>query len=409
MVNSDAAQEGRSTILKFAIWILLGLGILLLIIRLVEVPRTGYDFRQDYLAAQHLLSGSSIYSDFQPENNHPPFTPLLFIPFSLLPFGFAILFWSMLSILFYMLSAWIVLKELNITLPLEWKAALIGIGLAWYPFQGHIALGQLSLLIVVCLVSCWALLRRGNQYAAGCLLGFACLIKLFPAAIFLYLILRKRWRAVLSAVFVIAIGGVLTWAAVGTQDILHYFQVIAPKNASDYATFPVNVSLAGVISRLFVDGLWVRPVVSSPILSKLFITAVNLIIVLFLGRFIINARKRSIADDAAFGMTCIGMLLLSPITWAHIFPILILPLGILFKLLTEHRKQALQLITLIAVVLVSLPDVDIGYGLMQLYDPNRIPWYAGIILAIPTIGLLTISILLILANQPQQLITNEPG
>jgi hypothetical protein len=398
-VIDSTAFSKNSRYIKYLCWIILIFGVILVTIRLINVTSTGYDFRQDYLAAQHLLAGNSIYSDFQPENNHPPFAALIFIPFALLTFNIAILLWSILSIFLYVLSAWIVLNELNIRLSTEWKVALLGIGLAWYPFQGHIALGQLSLLIVLCLIGCWALLRRKNEYAAGFLLGFACLIKLFPIVIFLYLLLQKRWRSILSAVFVIVIGSLLTWAAAGTQDILHYFQVIAPKNANDYYTFPVNVSLAGVISRLFVDGQWVRPIVSSKITATLLISAANLGIILILACVILRAPRGSIADDMAFAMTCIAMLLLSPITWAHIFPILIMPMGVLLKIIIGQPKQSLQLGSLVALVMVSLPDVDIGYGLMQHYDPYRIPWFAGIMLAIPTIGLILLWVLLFLVRK----------
>ena len=93
-------------------------------------------------------------------------------------------------------------------------------------------------------------------------------------------------------------------------------------------------------------------------------------------------------QDRAFALVCLAMLLISPITWWHVFPLLLLPLGLLLQdLYTRPDRWKLGL-SLLALALVSLPDLEIARTLMGLYAPYRVPWFVGLLLALPTIGLM---------------------
>src|SRR4051794_26501814 len=160
-------------------------GVLLLLFRLSNATLDA-DFSQDYLASQALLRGQTLYN---PEfyNNHPPFDMLLILPLALLSYYTAFLIWSGLAMICYGAIGLIVSRELNIALAPHWVALMVGLALCWPPFQEQMALGQWSLLIAASLIGCWALLRHGRDRLAGVLLGFACLIKLFPGLLIIYL------------------------------------------------------------------------------------------------------------------------------------------------------------------------------------------------------------------------------
>src|SRR5262245_31893775 len=166
---------------------LVAVGVLMLLMRVQNAQVVSSDFTQDYVAAQALRAGRSIYVELTAAdlsaaalgtrqaliapgpivNFHPPFDALLFAPVPLAPYDQAVLASSILSGLLFLAIGWIVLRELRIGLAPHWCVLLLGLGLCWYPFQAHIALGQLSLLVVACLIGCWALLRRGRERLAG--------------------------------------------------------------------------------------------------------------------------------------------------------------------------------------------------------------------------------------------------
>jgi hypothetical protein len=360
-------------------------GSLLLLTWLRSLVAAPSDFTQDYRAAQALRAGQSIYSDY---NNHPPFDALLFVPLTLLPYDVAIVLWSVMSSLSYLWISRIILHELRINLAGHWIVLGAGLALCWYPFQAHIALGQLSLLVITCIIGSWALLRHQRDWLAGALLGLACLIKLFPGMIILYLLLRQRWRAVGASLVVLVIGWLLTLLIVGSDDLLRYFLQIVPQNATQVGPFPINVSLIGVISRLLVDGLWVRPLIVAPQAASLLIALSGLGLLVLLARQVRRIPTTQHGNDTAFALVCLAMLLVSPLTWQHIFPLLALPFGLLLRNLQRWPDQRNLRLCLLSLASVSLPDIEIARALMQHYAPYRMPWFVALLLLAPTGGLL---------------------
>jgi hypothetical protein len=384
------------------------LGVLLLLLRVQNALVVSSDFTQDYVAAQAFRDGRSIYVELtQAElsasalrieraliapypivNFHPPFNALLFAPLTLLPYDQAVLLWSALSCLLYLGIGLIVLRELQISLAPHWRLLLFGLGLCWYPFQTHVALGQLSLLVAACVIGCWALLRHGREELAGMLLGLACLIKLFPGLIILYLLLRRRWWAAGAALATFAAGNALALALVGSRDVIDYFVRMAPQDAAMHGSSPLNVALAGVIRRLFDGGLWVSPLLAAPFIATVLIGLAGLGALVVLTRQIGRMPQVAGKDDRAFALVCVAMLLISPITWWHVFPLLLLPFGLLLQDLRTRPDRRKLGICLLSLALVSLPAIDIARALMELYAPYRLPWFVSLLLVFPTIGLM---------------------
>jgi alpha-1,2-mannosyltransferase len=363
-------------------------GLLMLLIRLSNVSLDA-DFSQDYLASLALLQGHTLYN---PEfyNNHPPFDMLLILPLALLPYHAAFLIWSALALLCYGAIGLIVAHELHITLAPHWVALTVGLALCWSPFQEQMALGQWSLLIAACLISCWALLRVGRERLAGVLLGLACLIKLFPGLLIVYLLLRRRWWAAAAASATVALGGLLSLAIVGPSDTLDFFLRIAPANAAALAAFPLNAALAGPISRLLVDAMWVRPLLVAPGLASWLARLASLALVIVLARQCWRAPVTRAGDDTTFAAVCVAMLLISPLTWQHTFMLLLLPFGLLLRQLLDRPSWRGIAMSLLALALVSPPNIDISRALIGLYKPDRMPWFAALPLIAPTAGLLLI-------------------
>jgi hypothetical protein len=387
IATENPASHSRAFFI-FLCWVLLGTSLVLFFIRLSRVVETSYDFLQDYNAAQHLLARNSIYSDPGAENNHPPFNAVLFVPLALLDYKPAILAWSLVSIFFYFSSGWMVLKTLQIRLKPEWAAVLAAGGLAWYPFQGHIALGQLSLLITICIIGAWACLKNKQEVKAGALIGMAALIKLFPFLLIGFLILSQRWKAAVTTILVSLGGFVLTWALVGREDFLAYFLQVAPKNGREYATFPINASLSAAAGRIFLEGHWVTPMINSPALAAIAYLGSAGLVLIFTAFFILRAGGKKQGMDYGLAMTCVAMLLVSPITWAHSFTILLLPFGLLLGSTLTRPQRLARYLFLTAVVLTLLPTVDSGFALVKAFEPGKIPWPAGLLLLYPTLALI---------------------
>jgi hypothetical protein len=404
--SNDLAAARRSPLIHQgtvwrAGWLLVACGLTMLLRAQLSMLLVPSDFTNDWVSARALLSGRSIYSDFTGinfgapggasdtiRNYHPPFNAVMFLPLALLPHTPAALLWTAGSLLLYGLSIRLVLRNLAIVLPRPWYVVLAGLALCWYPLQAHLVLGQLSLPIIACIVGCWALLRRGRDVPAGLLLGLACLIKLFPGLILAYLLFQRRWRAAAMAVGVLAAGMVLTLAIVGPADMLRYQREIAAHDVAIYGPSPWNVALTGTVDRLLVDGPWVRPLVNATHVAPYVAGILSLGLLLALGFTLLRLPQDDRGNDTRFALVCLTMLLVSPITWQHILPLLVLPFGFFLRdqlAVPDRRRLPLQLL---AVGLVSLPDVPIIRSLAAYFAPYRMPWWATLVPLATTTGLL---------------------
>jgi alpha-1,2-mannosyltransferase len=422
-VKSTRTSRQRARLVMAIGCMLIALSLALAVLRVQNIMVFFSDFTHDYVSAQAFRDGRSIYVEFtqadlsaeklriaeplyrvEPFTNiHPPFDALLFAPLTLLPYDLAILAWSILSCLLYLGVGRMVLGELQISLAHHWLLLLLGLGLCWYPFQAHIALGQLSLLVIACLIGCWMSLRHGRDGLAGVLLGLACLIKMYPGVFLFYLLWRRRWRAAASATATGLAGMLLTLLLVGPDDILRYFTQVTSEAAGVNTFALINVSLSGVFGRLFTDGPWITPLVAAPRLSSILTLLSAFGLLALLAFRLWRAPATCAEDDRGFALTGLVMLLISPITWQHAFPVLVVPFGLLLQELRQRPNRRRIGLALLALGLVSLPDIDIARALMALYAPYRTSWFAALVMLGSTVGLLLLWQLIWTQKQPESL------
>jgi len=369
------------------------------------------DFSQDYYAAWMLRTERSIYTKVSQadlaatgstvdatllvSNYHPPFDAVMFIPLTFLSYKMATTLWSMLSLGLYLLIGVVLVRECNLKLTDPWRIVLLGSALCWPPFQGHIAVGQLSLLLTAMIVVGWMLLRHQYNVLAGVCFGIASLIKLFPGLLLLYLLLARRWHSLGAMIVTIGLGTVFTLAFVGLPDMLHYINYVAPHDVLLFGPYPTNVSINGTFGRLLINGGWVTPIVTAPQLASILTLISNAALLLLLMQMLWVRKPSQPKMDTAFAFTCVAMLLISPISWEHAFPLLALPLGLLLRDHQVLRVPGQTSMLLGIFILISWPLFQTARILLSWYAPDRVPWYAALPLSASTLGMLLLAWLLV--------------
>ena len=99
-------------------------------------------------------------------------------------------------------------------------------------------------------------------------------------------------------------------------------------------------------------------------------------------------------SDYGFGLTLVTMLLLSPITWSHIFPVLILPMGLLLREYIDEPTSKRLRVFLFVLILVSLPDVPIAKALVSIHYPLKMPLYGWVLTLGPASGIVLLWVVL---------------
>jgi hypothetical protein len=109
---------------------------------------------------------------------------------------------------FALLAATLVILLLNLRPP-AWLAALIALVFVnWLPLWESLAGLQLEPLILLLLTLSFLALRRGPGLLAGVPIGIAAALKVYPAALLLYFVMRRQWRVA----FGILLGGAAAMA-----------------------------------------------------------------------------------------------------------------------------------------------------------------------------------------------------
>ncbi|HMH23783.1 MAG TPA: glycosyltransferase family 87 protein [Puia sp.] len=120
----------------------------------------------------------------------PPFTSLLFAPFDAFPMGTAKLLFNCCCCALFLFTLSRSRKFFSIPLYIVWLAPV----LFFIPLVNNIFFGQAYLLLVSLLLEGYMAYKREKIVLSSFLWATAILFKLFPVVIFLFLLLRKKYR-----------------------------------------------------------------------------------------------------------------------------------------------------------------------------------------------------------------------
>ncbi len=254
---------------------------------------------------------------------YPPFFALLASPLSLLSFAAARLGWLGLELLILVciVGAYALSRRGDGTAltPPEWALIAITMGLEFLPLIWELAIGQTSLVLMALLVACLFFMKRGQQTAAGILLGIAAGIKLTPVLLVVYCALRGRMKAALWAAAALAVTLIVPVILLGPAVSIRFFAEVVPMMSGGTSYF-LNQSLTGFFDRLLdaADPREVALATSSAarglaITCGLIMLSITTVRIRSLGA----GRPEGLALDLEFWAVFLLTLMLSPISWAH--------------------------------------------------------------------------------------------
>lgn len=267
------------------------------------------DFRSFYSSAVAWRHGSDPY--VQPAsagpnaNMNPPAFVALFSPLAVLPIWPATVAWLAFNVLAFLLSLWLVARELGRPPTRNW----IIVTVAFAGSQSQISLGQVAWLCMLPATLCWRDWRRGLDARAGLWLGLLVAIKPIFLPVLGIALLRPRWRLLSSALATIGVISLFGGMACGWDAYPSWLR--AGATVGWYA-LPLNASLRGVFARLgaspaLVGAWWLS------VAALLWATAK-----------VLAPKQASVDGQLAAGF--LTSLLVSPLGWVYYIPVAIGPL-----------------------------------------------------------------------------------
>ena len=360
----------RSNFLYTCLTIFSIFGFLLCAKTIFSYRSVGSDYVQDYLAAHALRNQSSLYSEYHGEeskaspfqqyqspilNVHPPAYTLLLFPLSYLKYQCAFVVLGFLSLSSLLGSLFFFQHEFKFSVKLFW--IIVAAALVHPSVHACLATGNLSLILVFIIILVWSLLRRDFDYLAGALLAIATSLKLFPGILILAFFLTGRVKALTGFTAVFCVIFVLALLITGVEDLIAYAFVVLPANSGQYINHAFNLSIAGAIYRVIGScnewSPWLGGLALMPGLALIITVFLSITILLVTCYSIIRTPREKRNINEVFSLFLICMLFLSPLTWIHIFPVLIIPLGLILQNYVQHAKKGGLNLLLIIILFLS--------------------------------------------------------
>ncbi len=301
------------------------------------------DFDVYYRAAHLLINGELLYrGTVDMVYLYPPLLAQLLMP---------------LASAFAAETAWAIWFSLNVALLLGVVAVLSRrsrsgrwlwiVTPLFLPALEALYLGQVTILLLALFSGAWLAVQRDRRFLAGMLLALAAWIKVYPAILLVYFLVKRDWR-VLGGGVSAALGlGLLQFLISGAAPLIGMIDVLfSLTNSGQSLLIAANASVYGFTSQLFEPYRNVTPLIVSPALYL--ISRALLTLGLLGGLFYASTHNDDF--DRQYGLAVLTALLLSP----TLFPAGMAPVLLTFSLLLRRPTKRLIWFCTLACVVLSL-------------------------------------------------------
>ena len=280
--------------------------------------------------------------------NYSPAATLFFIPLTLIPENSTEFIFTAISVLSLFFSVKIIFELLRIRIPAVLFWLIFALALKTYPSKLTLVLGQINLVILGLIVGSYyfceiykgrTLFHKVRPFEAmsGILFGIATVLKLTPAPILIYFLIRKKCQVILWSTVTIAALTLIGIAVFGWDLTYYYYFKTIPQLMSENTPATLNrsymnQSVTALLGKFGIFGelnSMIRMGISG-ILTIFFVIPAYAGIYLnnYLYRFRVKPGMTGMAEKikdfvSFWNLVVITMLFLPVFVWQHHYTILI--------------------------------------------------------------------------------------
>ena len=261
--------------------------------------------------------------------NYPAPFILLFEPLTLLSPQHANWVWCFLNVALLLCCFELLLGRSRAAIR-PWNHAVWALGLLYRPVSSNFHLAETQVLLLFLLIAALRCSEKGRDLAAGSLIGFAGLLKVFPLAALGVFVVGRRWRVVISAMGVIFAGLSLTAAILGVRPTLgfvHTLNSVIDRRRFEFQSTTL-ISLNAFVTRLLLSKhIAATGLFADRAMQRLVVMAVSLAVVALSAFATWRARTRR-EVSAGFALWVVTAVLISPTAWLHYEVLLLIPFAL---------------------------------------------------------------------------------
>ena len=405
-------------------------GWLVILWRAIAARAGRFDFSHYYAAARAIrldphaniysmtvLSASAAASHVVAPTNvpylYPPLLALLLIPLTMFPFPVAADIFFVVNVLVWLLSTLLIAREVYLLLgaslaarkdvpasgtlarllanptPVVALAICAPLFFLGRPSVSTLGNGQINFAVLLPLACIPWLTRRGSERGVGVAVAVATMLKLTPGVLLLYLLLRRRWRALGAALVSLAVLAGVCLVIVGPHVFFAYPATVL-QTGGENSSLAINEALfAPALLALATANPALAPAARICEYVLLGVLGVELGIILWRSRprGAIHLSADMLRREAlAYAIALSAVLLLSPAVWAHHYVWLLPPAAIVLALAVRavalqsvrtHRRWVALVLLVGGIVAGILLDVPLPNG----WDTD--PTVSGLLFGLP--------------------------
>lgn len=297
-----------------------------------------------------------------PDFIYPPFALIALAPFTVTSFSVAKVTIVAASLACLAISGYVVLRSLRPTAPAYTTVRLVAVAMpvlaVLEPIRTTVGLGQVNILLMTAVVmDC---LAPATRLPRGILVGLAAAIKVTPAAFLLFFLLRKDFRAFVTAAVTGVVATGVGFALAPSESVRFWFGgvLFQPHRVSGPATRE-NQTVAASLSRF-----------QLPEGTQLVMRVALIVVVLVVGAIAIRYADRALALLANATVA----LLVSPLSWvAHWVWLAMAWLMIVHRVFTTTSSR-LRRWAVVVLLVVTAAFVVSPHDLASRNGPSWRPW-----------------------------------
>ncbi len=268
----------------------------------------------------------------------PPTFLAMFEPLTLLGPRRGYWTWQAINALALGISLWMLFGRGSELRP-EFAVALAALAVMYPGVLNHFYFAQNKVQILLLLVLTMRLLESRRDTAAGLVLALAALMRVFPLLLVGYLLIQRRWRAVLFTGVGLVGGLIATGLAIGFPVAFSFVNGIDVLTATRWLHYDTNVALTSFVSRLYWSRFGEAPGTKIDTLRHATIAVAwlaTLSITCLATLRTAPAKDRSLR---AFGLWVATAIALSPTAWIHYMVLLFIPFAQIISSACRHRSN----------------------------------------------------------------------
>lgn len=314
-------------------------------IRTVLVQGILPDFAIYYSYTKFFLSGENPYA-FSEAFNYPPSTLLFLTPFSFLPFSLSEILFTILSLGFFLTTAWIFMGSAGIKRN-GWKCIILAVLLQLFPTKFTLGMGQVNLYVLGAIFLIPYFEKKKNAMAVGIAWGIACMLKLIPFPLGIYFLLRKKWTSFIVGISLFSLINASFFLRYPISNyIIHQLPTLFVQTTT--SSSPYDQSLRAFATRAGMENSFV---LSIGIIAFLFVLSIYL--------YLRNKKKNQSHHDAFYSLLLALVTIGGSFAWQHHYVFLYPAIITLWsQFLKKKTSLLLWMLFIMSVILIGvhIPD-----------------------------------------------------